>query len=53
MPAQRRLIVIAQQRAYDEEKWKRLLMTLAYFFHEQRKGQAAQREHRASIQTAP
>lgn len=42
MQEQRRLIVIAKQREFDEEKWKQLLMSMAYFLHEQRKAQAAE-----------
>lgn len=54
MSGQPRLIVIAQRREFDEEKWKQLLMTLAYFLHEQRKVQAAaQSDNRAATQTAP
>lgn len=43
MPDQRRLIVIAKQREFNEEKWKELLMAMAYFLHEQRKGDATRR----------
>jgi hypothetical protein len=35
----RRLIVIAKQREFDEEKWKQLLMAMAYLLHERRKTQ--------------
>ncbi len=35
-----RLIIIAKQREFDEEKWKQLLMAMAYLLHEQRKTRA-------------
>jgi hypothetical protein len=41
MPEPQRLIVIAKQRAFDEEKWKQLLMAMAYLRHEQRTSQTA------------
>lgn len=37
MPRLRKIIVIAQERPFDEEKWKRLLTAFAYVLHEQRK----------------
>jgi hypothetical protein len=40
MPEPRRLIIIAKQREFDEEKWKQLLMAMAYLLHERRKAQA-------------
>lgn len=52
MPEQRRLTVIAKQREFDEEKWKQLLMAMAYLLHEQRKAQAAgQSGNKADAQT--
>ncbi len=35
----RQLIVVAKERAFDEEKWKQLLIALAYVLHERRKAQ--------------
>ena len=37
MQEPRRLVIIAQERAFDEERWKELLTTLAYLLHERRK----------------
>jgi hypothetical protein len=42
MLEQRQLIVIAKQRKFDEEKWKQLLMAMAYLLHEQRKAHMAE-----------
>jgi hypothetical protein len=41
MSEPRRLIIVAKQREFDEEKWKQLLMAMAYLLHEQRKAQTA------------
>jgi hypothetical protein len=40
MPEPRRLIIVAKQHEFDEERWRQLLMTLAYVLHEQHKQQA-------------
>jgi hypothetical protein len=54
MPEPQRLIIVAKQRAFDEQKWKELLMALAYLLHEQRKEQAAgQSDHNAGTPTTP
>ncbi len=54
MSEQQRLIVIAKQREFDEEKWKQLLMAMAYLLHEQRKTQTtSQRGSNADAQTMP
>ena len=47
MPEHHRILVIAKQRAFDEEKWKQLLMAVAYLLHEQRK----QRKERVAEQS--
>lgn len=39
MPKKRNIIVIAKQRAYDEETWKRFIMALAYALHERHKAE--------------
>jgi hypothetical protein len=52
MPEPRRFIIIAKQREFDEEKWKQLLMTMAYLLHEQRKAQATgHSDNKADTQT--
>lgn len=43
MPKPRRVIVIAKERPFDEEKWKQLLTALAYLLHERR--QARDKTH--------
>ena len=49
-----RIIIIAKQREFDEEKWKQLLMATAYLLHEQRKSQAAEPNgSNADAQTMP
>lgn len=54
MSMQRRLIIIAKQREFDEEQWKQLLMALAYLLHEQRQPQAVtQLNGKADAQTLP
>jgi hypothetical protein len=50
MQKRKKIFVIAKQRPYDEERWKQLIMALAYALHEQRKAreaEAAQNEHDA------
>ena len=39
MPAPQRVFIIATERPFDEEQWKRLLTAFAYVLHEQRKTQ--------------
>jgi hypothetical protein len=51
MPDTRRLIIIAKQRAFNEEKWKQLLMAMAYYLHEQRQTQAIERTTKADAPT--
>ena len=52
MPELGRLHIIAKQREFDEEKWKQLLMSIAYLLHEKRKTQAARRSgSKAGVQT--
>lgn len=54
MSAQRRLIIIAKQREFDEEKWKQLLMAMTYLLHEQRQAQTSkQHDSNADAQTTP
>jgi hypothetical protein len=54
MPEPRRFIIIAKQREFDEEKWKQLLMAMAYLLHEQRKAQAAEpSDNNTDIQAKP
>jgi hypothetical protein len=36
----RRIIIVAKQREFDEEKWRELLITLAYVLYEQHIQQA-------------
>ena len=37
--APRQLVVVAKEREFDEEKWKQLLIALAYVLHERRQAQ--------------
>lgn len=37
MPAQHKVVIIAKERPFDEEKWKELLTAFAYVLHERRK----------------
>lgn len=54
MPEPRRILIIAKQREFDEEKWKELLMAMAYLLHERRKAQAAgHSDNRADIHPQP
>lgn len=39
MPRKREVIIIAKERPFDEEQWKRLLTAFAYVLHERRKAQ--------------
>lgn len=41
MAEKRRLVVIGKQRAYDEERWRQLVMAMTYVLHEQRQQQDA------------
>lgn len=50
MPGQREIIIIAKERPFDEEQWKRLLTAFAYVLHEQRK---AQEETHSDHQAVP
>ena len=36
MPRRHHIRLIAKQRPFDEEQWKRLLIAFAYVLHEQR-----------------
>jgi hypothetical protein len=36
MPEPPRVIIIAKEREFDEERWKELLTALAYLLHERR-----------------
>ena len=36
MSEPRRVIIIAKERPFDEERWKELLTALAYVLHERR-----------------
>ena len=45
MQRKRRLVVIAKQREFDEDKWKRLLTAFAYVLHE-RRAEQQQRDDR-------
>ncbi len=49
MHRKRRLIVIAKQRAFDEEKWKQLLTAFAYVLHERRKEHEKQEAAQAEL----
>lgn len=40
MPRRHHIRLIAKQRPFDEEQWKRLLTAFAYVLHERRKAQA-------------
>ena len=40
MPRQHHIRLIAKQRPFDEEQWKRLLIAFAYVLHERRAAQA-------------
>jgi hypothetical protein len=51
MSEPRRFIIIAKQRGFDEEKWKQLLMAMAYYLHEQRQTQAIERTTKADVPT--
>lgn len=54
MSVPQRVVVIAKQREFDEEKWKQLLMAMAYLLYEQRQLQAAQRRgSNTDAQTMP
>jgi hypothetical protein len=54
MQEPRRLIVIAKQREFNEEKWKQLLMAIAYYLHEQRQTQATRgTDNKADPPTKP
>lgn len=37
MPKERKIFIVAVQRAFDEERWKRLLVAFSYYLHEERK----------------
>lgn len=37
MQERRNIVVIGKQRPYDEERWKQLILALAYGLHELRK----------------
>ncbi len=39
MSAPRKVIIIAKERPFDEEKWKRLLTAFAYVLHERHTAQ--------------
>ena len=41
MPRQHHIQLIAKQRPFDEEQWKRLLTAFAYVLHERRTTQAS------------
>ncbi len=49
MQKRKKIVVIAKQRPYDEDRWKQFIMMLAYALHEQRKAAEAetQDEHDA------
>ena len=40
MPRRHHIRLIAKQRPFDEEQWKRLLIAFAYVLHERRAAQA-------------
>jgi hypothetical protein len=42
MQKRTKIVVIAKQRPYDEERWKQFIMMLAYALHEQRKATEAE-----------
>lgn len=42
MQKRKKIVVIAKQRPYDEERWKQFIMMLAYALHEQRKAREAE-----------
>jgi hypothetical protein len=37
MPKERKIFIVARQRAFDDERWKRLLVAFSYYLHEERK----------------
>jgi hypothetical protein len=43
MPEPRRVMIIAKEREYDEERWKELLTALAYVLYERRQQAAKDR----------
>lgn len=48
MQSQQRVIVVAKQRPFDEEKWKQLLTAFAYVLHERRSAQKEARQEHTS-----
>ena len=42
MSKRRKIIVIARQREYDEERWKHFITALAYALHERHKAEESQ-----------
>lgn len=54
MPRRRHHIrLIAKQRPFDEEQWKRLLTAFAYVLHERRTAQLKTKEQLAAEPTTP
>ena len=39
MQSRQRVIVVAKQRSFDEERWKQLLIAFAYVLHERHTAQ--------------
>lgn len=53
MPRRHHIRLIAKQRPFDEEQWKRLLTAFAYVLHERRTAQAQTAEQTEAEPTTP
>lgn len=44
MKKQRKVVVIAKLKGFDDEAWKRVLMAYAYYLHDERQKQRSDNE---------